>query len=538
MQTVSQSQCDKNESNQTWNQVRFTLESELEEMAKKLEISILCSTPVLLGVLLLCSRGLTQVQPVDRKLIDQPRFERFPWPDLKNLRDHGRPEDIRLHAWHLLEQLTQYDGVGQYARPIWENWYTKCSELQLSNSCSEIVPVGSDTTVEQGKIFDPTAPEPAKELPATKKQGQFSTVFYSPDIAKWILDNHLNDSKTLLAMFAQRKSANQTASATTSIAPIAPETSIVVKEIWEGVNPSASGSNSWTITYYDPSEFSSDQITLPLVSVWKHRINLITLSATGALDTHAPCVKPRSAFHSDDLNGPIAANCFVFRYEPEHCFKLLPSHAPKPGTNAELQPDRPCLFVLMGVQIMTRENLENWTWNTYWWGAIPRTYRGKDKSVGRPQSVGAGFQNFFMDTLLSKDGDPSVQGPFAAVFNPYLEGPTPMGRRSNCLACHYKASYIPQNTNSQSRCQVESRGPRNGLTNVTRLIADSSLGTDCSPQLLSHPVDNQCRLRTSFLWSLTTNQDCDSTVPFQYFIHKSKTSDSGRTAATNSTSEP
>jgi len=438
----------------------------------------------------------------------QPAIKNFPEKNLRAVRDQGQIIAIRSHAWNLLEQLTQYPGEGQRARPLWEGWYTKCTTGQLSRFCGQ--------------------PQPAIQQTQSNPFPQFSTVYYSPDVANWIMNNHLNDSNYLTKMFGAKTANNQPSSRPTVITPLAPDTSIIVKEIWEATNPNYA--NQWVIPVYDPNNFAANSTNfLDPYNQWRSLTQSspaqshLKSNPDGSLDTTTSCQAGRAPLQANDINQAVPVKCFVFRYA-QHCSDITPSFnlMDPEGQNRSLKPDRPCVLVLMGVQIMTREFLENWTWSTFWWTANPVALQGLDrnKSDGRPSDLGPGFQNFAMDTLLSKDGDPALQRNLAPIFNPYLEGPTQDGPQSNCLQCHYKASYVPQTPVGQFQPATggsSAVGPRNGLVNAaTTLISSNSstLAKDCIGAELQYPVRNHCRLRTGFLWSLSTNQDSQATDKF------------------------
>jgi hypothetical protein len=476
-------------------------------MKVRTAIGAVCGLLCIGGVLyfLFINHTSTKAEPTISS--QQDPIKGFPAHNLAALRDSGEASLIRSHAWNLLEQLTHDLGTGPDKHPDWETWHTKCTTGPLSLYCAKSI-----------------STESAVQQPNSGPANQFSTVYYSTDLANWILANHLHDSVYLYKQLTASAPNNQPAVTPTNITPPAPDTSIAVKEVWEVVNPGPDG--SFTIPVYDPKNFGPkvDNLQNPYTK-WCLQATMpcqvsLKLNQDKTLDQTSRCQFGATPIQLKDLDSPLPADCFVYRYTSGPCNSIVTFNRPRPHPiNNGLDPTLACVGVLMGVQIMTREYLPNWTWSAFWWTADPvqQDDHSVDMSDGRPPDLGAGFHNFAMDTMLPRDDNPDQQGTLSPVFNPYLEGPTQHGPRSNCLQCHYKASYVPQSVPTPGPNSV---GPRNGLPKVdqgflTGLIGPNNpdIAEDCTPQQLGDPVSNHCRLRTSFLWSLTTNQDPCSLEP-------------------------
>jgi len=426
---------------------------------------------------------------------------------------------MRASAWELFTQWSQTDGTG-YTR--WEHWSTKCGKLQLSRWCP---------TASGAQLLERTRQTSIHESEAISVPGQFSTVYYNDDVESWISANKLNDSTYLRQMMTPDRGTDpgsrldiktQFPKGTPDHAP---DSSIVVKEIWEAVQKDEKG--NWGLKVYDPIDFrngeSADfqlQSSLGALIGWKRQV--ILLSQSGTLDSKTPCSQARLPLKRSDTvlippgtppGNPVPVNCFFYRSDEHACSNLVTPKQPMAIQNpATVVEDQPCVLVLVGVQLITRDKLQNWKWSTFWWTADPAG-TGVDYSADKGSSaISSVFQNFAMDTMVGMDGDPSSQTP-PALFNPYLEGLQPTGTHSNCLQCHALAAYVPQELRVATSCKaVPPTGPRNGLDFFT-IDSKPQLARNCTAQELKSPVENHCALRTNLLWSLSSNQDCSSDSP-------------------------
>ncbi|MEP7327942.1 MAG: hypothetical protein ABI777_01930 [Betaproteobacteria bacterium] len=123
-------------------------------------------------------------------------------------------------------------------------------------------------------------------------------------------------------------------------------------------------------------------------------------------------------------------------------------------TNAGQIPEVGDYVVLLAMHVTTKE-LDDWTFQTFWWMPSPHTAPFGDD---RPATVRAPFDNYQMCTAYSVVSPRGANGSLPICFNPYLEtdlGPTkpytmdgksfppdPMaGTRSNCQNCHRRAAF-------------------------------------------------------------------------------------------------
>lgn len=97
--------------------------------------------------------------------------------------------------------------------------------------------------------------------------------------------------------------------------------------------------------------------------------------------------------------------------------------------------------VLVAMHVNSKE-IENWTWQTFWWQPGEDTPRGFPGSKqGMTGKVEGAWRNYAMCTAWHQTkGTGSTE--MVVCFNPYLETSTgiPDGQRSNCMTCHGSAT--------------------------------------------------------------------------------------------------
>lgn len=160
--------------------------------------------------------------------------------------------------------------------------------------------------------------------------------------------------------------------------------------------------------------------------------------------------------------------------------------------------------IVVGMHVTTSE-INNWTWQTFWWAPNPETaYLPSSAAVvaARPARIIGAPRHYAMSIgyqMLSPEqpyeGGHSV-GQSVYVYNPYLEGPfgtttfkisaevvtngalviNNVGVRSNCMSCHMQATFVPK--------------------------GDTSLGYIGDAYVARGMPRFRGTLRTAFLWSI------------------------------------
>ncbi len=126
-------------------------------------------------------------------------------------------------------------------------------------------------------------------------------------------------------------------------------------------------------------------------------------------------------------------------------------------------------FVLVGLHVTTKE-IPNWFWITFWWHDHPDA---GPFAANRPSSVLGPWRNYLMNISYDMEFPEEADGSPHVNFNPYLEGLTPGGLKTNCMTCH-------------------------------RLSTSPGLRPDTTPgTILDSDPRFDHRLKMGFLWSLT-----------------------------------
>jgi len=397
----------------------------------------------------------------------QEQIPGFPEPGLDSMNHGGEATpEMRDHGWKLLLHLTR-PGETQ----AWELWPKKC-DLSLSSLCNEAPP---------NMKTDPAFPGSSPQIEdVSDKQERLSTVFYSPDAARFIEDHRLSTGTGLQDYVLKD----------IDIPPF-PKTAIVVKEIWEGIsvdNNDVPNEITTSLALYDPDQILAGvNGGLSHVSRWSS-ITKIRVDAQGRID-HSAC-DPEADF---DL-GPghsVPLSCFYTRHYPGHCLEI----GVQPNMVSAV-PDsaQSCYLILVGLQIMTHE-IENWTWTAFWWTNKPHSERSKANFAGQPSGLDPRFRHYAMDTTFGPPKGSSQ--PLPHVFNPYLEGPRVKGTWSNCFGCHNQAAYVPS-------CRA---GACPEYKTGSAVNADGTPPKPCQLQQGQDRVAAKCPLKTSRLFSLSSNQD-------------------------------
>lgn len=96
-------------------------------------------------------------------------------------------------------------------------------------------------------------------------------------------------------------------------------------------------------------------------------------------------------------------------------------------------------IVMTALHIATRE-FPPWVFTTFWWSHNPNASPlGKDM----PAAVKGVSRNYVMDVSYNINGPKGPDGKAPISYNPWLELFQLGGTRSQCMACHARASYGP-----------------------------------------------------------------------------------------------
>jgi hypothetical protein len=99
-------------------------------------------------------------------------------------------------------------------------------------------------------------------------------------------------------------------------------------------------------------------------------------------------------------------------------------------------------MVLVAMHYTTKE-IPNWVWATFWWHDQPDAGRFANN---RPPAtiLRQPWRNYLMDVSYDMDIPKEPNDTPNAVFNPYLEARFADGVNSNCMTCHARAVWSPE----------------------------------------------------------------------------------------------
>jgi hypothetical protein len=325
-------------------------------------------------------------------------------------------------------------------------------------------------------------------LEDVEKPPQFASVLYNQPAKRHILDNRLHAKLGLDAILKQRLDSHSP-KAEREVPPF-PNDSIVLKMDWKLV-AIASGSTHLTepipienraphpVRPPDPQGRGSGQETMAVMDTDRKDCGDLDYDPP---NSHEPVTVPMGCF-------------YAFRIDPNSIvWKLLP------GLIQPLDP-RVYYLVLMAVHLTTKET-PDWVWATFWWNN-----HSSDPNYGwdRPSPrllKGDKWRHFLMDTTLSETTPLELDHGPRICFNPYLEARFP---DSNCVHCHKRAVYSPDQQASKQTCGYEvGSAPRCSEKDNGRLPTCSKLQASCDK-----PIEDYFKgvLQTDFLWTIADAQN-------------------------------
>jgi hypothetical protein len=373
--------------------------------------------------------------------------------------------NIRAHGWDLWESInTPVDAIGT---PVWETWFSGHEVFELGPSAVQQRAAFRDfeSPVQFHDRFKgtPIAPQPVP--------GERVTAFnrYTLNLANYIWSEQLYLSSTL-TLINQQFDQNNTPVADRKIAagPIDPQ-SIALKPVFQFI----SGTEPTVIPYWAGiSPQTTTNLANPEPHTWRQGVvvdptgtfpvgSTVWLPVNG--EPPAPrIVVPLEAFYTILLTADDVANFSQFAETSGDDLGLNNQGDPT-SVAALVQPGNIAVMVAMHV---TTKEIDNWTWQTFWWAHNPHDpFYGSD----RPASIGAPWSNYNMDTAYFMIAPPPTATPGdlraltlgdpVVAFNPYLEtnltGTIPItdlrsvywtGVNSNCMSCHRMAAWRPGST--------------------------------------------------------------------------------------------
>lgn len=325
------------------------------------------------------------------------------------LRASGDGAGQRAHVWRTLQQLTS----GK--EPAFEGWQGEGALYAAADPAAD-APTGM-----RGFDRPPTAGGDAHGVGAPV----VTYTLYSPSAFAHIRRHKMQS----LAQLRQVRGAGAK-----DVAPAFPDDAAILKTAWWPV--AAQGLSAlpvWDGEAAAPERRGHPYINWPRVVAVDPAASPAPTAAVAFMGTAYPDARrvPVAEFHHITVDAGMAARL---------------ARDPESRRAAAIALGRPIaagdILLLVGANLMTHEQ-EDWVWTALWWHDGPQA---GPFAQGRPEGLPGPWGHYLMsaafDEVLPREPD---GGPHVA-FNPWLEARFPDGgqgggSRSNCMACHARASY-------------------------------------------------------------------------------------------------
>jgi hypothetical protein len=402
----------------------------------------------------------------------------------------GRDDPMKSNAWDEFTALVHPSASVQSrveSRPEWLRWKNKC-EAQLLNSCRSMT-----RTSDHKRRADASSAEiPRQVLLDFKKarmdgkdsdfvasflrSGELASVLFNDEAADSIRRNNLGRRSHLDLAIHQLDAAGSAGADRRLPSTTFENGSEVVKLVWEIVP--ARGQVVLFNQSAIPSQAGSNQL-LP-VPFWLSRYALDP-------DTRKACPSTLLPYGSPELPTVVPIRCFYwFRIQGKGCTTLSEDVIKVWCAPAAANQTFYAVLVAFHVMKLLSTN-PTWIWMTYYW-----TRDNNDAETGTDGAWAAPWNHFHECTTTAiREEAPAGHD---VCFNPYLEGTKENGLKANCLSCHSFSAYSPAPGKPSIGVELGSRYPF-PLDEREKAERSYFLGS----------------VQTGFLWSISTNQDAEST---------------------------
>lgn len=379
---------------------------------------------------------------------------------------------IDAHAIALWDGLTAPANEVFHGVPlaIYDTWYSPCQIYPAP-------PPGAPSTCTSQIVNQPTflglePPEQFFHSPATTASDILTSVRYNQEMTAFVDTGYDGSPYTTGVGLVKAIDVGQT-NLVDSTAPTAmmlkptydlfSSTQPTVIGYWKGpglneslgssTSPLVPGPKTWlTIAVIDPTGKATNAIPRTYCANTVDPAGNVVASSTYVAPPRSYRVIPLSQFYSIPVTaseiGAIEAERAAFtRRQIAELYRRYGRATPAPGCPS-VTPPHP-VAALVGMHVVTTEQKDVWTWQTFWWNPNARPLPGARR----------GFQHFDYATAYWKVDRPPYGYRYA--FNPYLEGgfgtatfgttywPAQgkpgsvinLGITTNCISCHSQAVY-------------------------------------------------------------------------------------------------
>ncbi len=375
---------------------------------------------------------------------------------LERERGAGNMAALRQHGWMLFAGMNEATPEGV---PVWTTWYRVDEAFARAGSA----PSGSrDLTMQFTK---PNQVKDAGPSPDAPRDSALSFVLFN-----WENFNHIRAKKLFTKKDLDRVNRSYRAATPWDkrIIPAFPERAVSLKTLWW---PTAGdGKTALPVWDNEPTQPLDDNNPF---RTWK-RVVAVDGTRENVPDTEtADITFYDTAFPSSRV---VGLNRFYKLRVDEAMLATIDAIKDdgvrilvKAVLGRELKIGDYVLF--LGFHVTTKE-IDDWTWQTFWWHDKPDD--GK-YAEGRPDAVKGVWRNYLMAVAGDEVNPKEPDGSPPIAFNPWLEGAFRAGTQSNCMNCHHRASH-----------------PRVSFLPVRR----------GAPEVANDPAFKRGRLQTDFLWSI------------------------------------
>jgi hypothetical protein len=406
----------------------------------------------------------------------------------------------RLHGWMLFAGATQPANNQPNAQPVFHTWYTTeesfdptpgkidCNKrhplrLTLPTQLVMVTPNPVRSLAEKSGInvsprFDPnpgqfTATD-ASIASTSAHDGviAFSHVAFNQEMYDWLRDNEFY-SKTALNRLIDSNVSRK------PITPV-PTNGISLKFSWWPVAPDRL--TPVPVWDNDP-RFPGDAKNPP--TSWKR---VVLVDPVGGLQI--PPKVTLGGFDHSDLKSVPLGQFYSVQVSKEEADLANSDFRIKSAATAVLgRPLQAGDFIVMtALHIATRE-FPPWVFTTFWWSDnASASSLGKDM----PASVKGAFRNYIMDVSYNINNPKGPGGKAPVSYNPWLELFQRGGTRSQCMACHARASYGPNVQAGFNPPDMSTKDPN---------------GFDATPQSASDPNFAKGTLDLDRVWTIFTRAE-------------------------------
>lgn len=484
----------------------MTTKGKHDEMTRSLQrtrwlaIGILCLAST-------CGKQPSPHPPATSSIAPVPIPEGYGFPGdravLQGWADAWDEASMRTHAWNVWAGMTadsrqQYKGA---ELPVWETW---CGT-------EEVFPYTCNTTRARPRraFQSPTQHSHVARRTGTAAPDDTKVVSFNkfnPDMASFLAEQHAGPGdaqysytsmQSLASLNAAWPQGTSIADRTIADAPlpamalkpvvfVVKQSGLTPMPLWQGTSASTSAANAtpetWTTcVLVDPAGASADPATAPT-------------PATQAQIAQA--VKNSSLSCQTYLYAPLAT-LYHFQLDADEAQAWNAVAAVNEEDSAGgLEAAAGDYAALVAMHVSTKE-IENWTWQTFWWQPGSDTPNGVpgSKATMTDQVQGA-WRNYAMCAAWHQ-----TQGAgskiMAVCWNPYLETSKgiPAGQSSNCMTCHGTATVGVIQEGSGSSAQITTLQYPESYT--------APIDFDTDPQFASFT-------KTDFSWAIPDN----ATLPF------------------------